>query len=198
MRSGALIACLLPFPAAAQVVCALGSGAASYNAYQDQRPSPDAMQIVGRVFAAAKAVCGPNCPEVVLFRNATAANLMLVADHQRAKIVYAPQVITTVYDRHGDAGPLALMAHVMGHALDDTLGAAWIEKVWTPELRADAWAGCILAKSNLTVAELPAALATMSEYPSPSHPTWNVRLPAIRSGYTHCGGTRDFNRVPVL
>ena len=185
-RCGALIACLLPFTAAAQVVCALGSGAASYNAYMDQRPSADAMQLVGRAYAGAKTICGANCPEVVLFRNSTASNLMLITDHQRAKMVYDPKVIATVYDRHGDAGIVALMSHELGHALDDTLGAAWIEKGWSPELRADAWAGCVLAKANVKAAELPAAFAALSEYPSPAHPAWNVRLPVVRSGYMHC------------
>jgi hypothetical protein len=188
MKTGALIALLLPFTAAAQVVCALGSGAASYNAYMDQRPSADAMQLVGRAYTAAKNICGSNCPEVVLFRNVTASNLMLITDHQRAKIVYDPKIITTVYDRHGDAGIIGLMSHALGHALDDTLGAAWIEKGWNPELRADAWSGCILAKSNLKPTEFAAALAALSDYPSPAHPAWNLRLPPIRSGYTHCGG----------
>jgi hypothetical protein len=186
----ALTACLLPLTAAAQVVCALGTGASSYNAYMDQRPSADAMQLVGRAFAAAKTVCGSNCPEVVLFRNSTASNLMLVTDAARAKIVYAPQVITTLYERHGDAGIVALMSHALGHALDDTLGAAWIEKGWTPEVRADSWAGCILAKSNMSPKEMTNALAALSEYPSPAHPAWNLRLPAIRAGYSRCGGNQ--------
>ena len=33
-----------------------------------------------------------------------------------------------------------------------------------------------------------AALGALAKYPSPKHPAWNARLPAIRSGYTHCGG----------
>jgi hypothetical protein len=31
-------------------------------------------------------------------------------------------------------------------------------------------------------------LAALAEYPSPSHPSWNLRLPTIRTGYTQCGG----------
>jgi hypothetical protein len=80
------------------------------------------------------------------------------------------------------------MAHEIGHALDDALGAVWIEKGWTPELRADSWAGCILAKSNLSPADATAALAALAAHPSPAHPAWNVRLPAIRAGYSRCGG----------
>lgn len=147
------------------------------------------MELVGGTYAAGKSVCGANCPEVVLFRNATAPNVMLVADAGRAKIVYNPAFVTSVYERYGDAGVEAVMAHEIGHALDDALGAAWIQKNWTPELRADSWAGCILAKSNLSSADLTTALAVLAAYPSAAHPAWNVRLPAIRAGYSGCGGT---------
>jgi hypothetical protein len=183
-----LVAGLLPLAAAAQVVCALGPGAAAYKPSEDKHPTPDAMQLVGATYAAGKNVCGTNCPEVILFRNTTASNVMLVADAGRAKIVYNPAFVTSVYDRYGDAGVQAVMAHEIGHALDDALGAAWIEKSWTPELRADSWAGCILAKSNLAPADVTAALAALAAHPSPAHPAWNVRLPAIRAGYSRCGG----------
>ncbi|MBZ5678389.1 MAG: hypothetical protein LAP61_29485 [Acidobacteriia bacterium] len=183
----------LPVTGAAQVVCALGSGASSYKASADQSPSPDAMQLITRTNAAVKAICVSSCPEVVVFRNSTASNLMLIADAGRAKLVYAPQAFAAVHDRHGDAGIVALVAHALGHALDDGLGAAWIDKGWTAELRADAWAGCTLAKSNLGSADLPAALAALADYPSPSHPKWSLRQQAIRSGYTHCGGATPFD-----
>ena len=178
----------LPLAGAAQVICALGSGASSYKASSDQRPSPDALQLVVRANAAAKTICVSNCPEVVVFRNSTASSLMLFSDAGRAKLVYAPRAFAAVHDRYGDAGIVALVAHALGHALDDGIGAAWIEKAWTTEVRADAWAGCTLAKSGLGSADVRAALAAMADYPSPSHPKWNVRLQAIRSGYTHCGG----------
>ena len=183
-----LLACWLPFTGAAQVVCTLGSGGASYKVSSDQSPSPDAMQLIVRTNTAVKTICVSNCPEVVVFRNTTASNLMLIADAGRAKLVYAPQTLASIHDRHGDAGIVALVAHALGHALDDGIGAAWIDKNWTAEVRADAWAGCTLAKSNLGPAETPAALAALSEYPSPAHPKWSVRLQAIRAGYTHCGG----------
>ena len=178
-------ALLMALSANAQVLCTLGSGASTYKQSEDQRPSPDAMDLTNRVNIAAKAVCGNNCPQVVLFRNPTAPNLMLIADAGRAKLVYAPQVFTSIYERHGDAGIVALLAHALGHALDDAIGAAWVDKTWTPELRADAWAGCILAKETV---EIQPALAALSEFPSPAHPHWTVRLSTIRSGYAHCGG----------
>ena len=187
-----VMVCLLPCAAAAQFLCALGSGASAYKTSSDQRPTADALEITARANASAKTVCATNCPQVVLFRNATAPNLMLIPAAGQAKIVYAPQAFTGVYDRYGDPGILALLAHALGHALDDAIGAAWIERGWTPELRADAWAGCILARSNLASTEGQAALGALAEYPSPSHPIWNLRLPVIRSGYSHCGGAAPF------
>jgi len=190
------VACLLPCAAAAQVVCALGAGAGSYDAAKDQRPTADALELVGQTYTPVKGLCGGSCPEVVLFRNATAANLMLIVSAGRAKVVYNPQFFTNVYNRHGDAGIAAVMAHEIGHALDDTLGAAWVDKRWTQELRADGWAGCVLAKNGLTPTHLLSALAALEENPSPAHPAWSLRMPAIRAGYVGCGGGAGAGTAP--
>jgi hypothetical protein len=152
------------------------------------------MQLASRTYEAAKQICGSSCPEAILYRNPTASNLMLVANSGRAKLVYAPNFISGVYDSHGDAGVAAVIAHELGHALDDSLGAAWIDKKWMAELRADAWAGCILAKSDLKPAGLKSALAALEEHPSPAHPAWNIRLQAVRAGYSHCGGADTWVR----
>jgi hypothetical protein len=187
MRLGLLIF-LLPFSAVAQIVCALGPGASSYQPSADQRPASDALELARRVNAAQKTICGSNCPTVALFRNRTAPNAALILNAGQARLAYAPQFFAAVYDGFGDAGLIAVLAHQLGHALDDTMGAAWINSGWTAELRADSWAGCTLARSGLSSSDMHAALAALAKYPSPSHPAWNLRLPAIRSGYTHCGG----------
>jgi hypothetical protein len=188
------ITCLLFFPlsTSAQVICALGPAAASYKASEDQRPTSDAMLMAGRVNAAAKTICGNTCPAVIVLRNSTAANVMLIVDSGQGKLVYSPQFFGVVDKQYGDAGVIAVMAHVLGHALDDTLGAAWIKSGWSPELRADSWAGCVLAKNNLGAPDTSAALSALSalaSYPSPSHPNWTVRTAAIRTGYIQCGGS---------
>jgi hypothetical protein len=63
---------------------------------------------------------------------------------------------------------------------------------WTPELRADAWAGCALARNNLSANDLAEALAAVSKYPpsghAGDHPSWALRAPALRLGFLHCGG----------
>jgi hypothetical protein len=184
-----LLLCWLALHASPQVVCALGPATSAYKASDDQRPTGDAMQLVSRVNAAVKSICASNCPAVAVLRNVTAANAMLVLDSGQAKLVYSPQFFGSVHDGYGDAGIFAVIAHLFGHALDDTLGAAWIQKGWSAELRADSWAGCALAKSDLNATDTAAALGALEKYPAPAHPSWTLRLPAIRAGYTACGGS---------
>src|ERR1700748_3166415 len=73
-----------------EVVCALGLGASGYKADDDQRPTPDAMELAGLVTAAVKSICKDSCPTIALYRNASAANAMLIANAGQAKLVYAP------------------------------------------------------------------------------------------------------------
>jgi len=187
-----LCACLLPCGASAEVLCALGSGAASYDAKADQRPTGDAMQLAGRMNAALSPTCSPKCPQIAIYRNATAANAMLVVTGDQAKFVYAPRFFTAVYDRYGDGAIIALIAHEYGHALAETIAAPWMKSAWTGELRADAWAGCALAKSDLSSNDLTEALTAVSKYPPVAdpgaQPSWSLRLSALRLGYIHCGG----------
>jgi len=140
--------------------------------------------------AALSPTCSPKCPQIAIYRNATAPNAMLVVSADQAKFVYAPQFFTAVYDKYGDGAIIAIIAHEYGHALNEVYPASWMNSSWTPELRADAWAGCALAKSDLSSNELAEALAAVSKYPpSTGVPSaWTARLAALRLGYIHCGG----------
>ena len=178
----------LPFGASAEVICALGSGAASYDAKADQRPTGDAMQLAGRMNAALSPTCSPECPQIAIFRNATAPNAMLVVTADQAKFVYAPKFFAAIYDQYGDGAIIAMIAHEYGHALDEVHPASWMKSEWSPELRADAWAGCALAKSDLSSRDLAEALTAVSKYPPPTDSNWSLRLPVLRLGYIHCGG----------
>jgi hypothetical protein len=135
-----------------------------------------------------KLICGSNCPNIAVYRNATAPNAMLIAEGGIGKLVYSPQFFATVFDSFGDDGILAIIAHEVAHPLDETMGAAWVKDSWPAEVRADSWAGCAIARLGLSPSGLRAALAALAKYPSAAHPGWNVRLPALREGYTHCGG----------
>ena len=181
---------LILWPAGAdQILCSLGPGATAYNAYSDQRPTPDAMELAGKVNAGLGSMCRPNCPTMSLFRNTSAPQIMLVVGSSgQAKIVYRPEFFTSVYETYGDGGVLAILAHEVGHAIDATGTARWIKSTWSPELRADAWTGCALAKVNLKVRELRAAFSALEKYPASSHPAWAARLPVVQTGYHECGG----------
>jgi hypothetical protein len=126
---------------------------------------------------------------IAIFRNQTAPNAMLVATPAGdAKIVYAPKFFTSIYNSAGDGAIIAVIAHELGHALSETAPVAWVKSGWPPELKADAWTGCAIAKSNLQARDLQETLATLAKYPSPAHPAWNTRLPALETGYRQCGG----------
>ncbi len=186
-----LCVCLLPFAAGAEVLCALGSGASSYDAKADRRPTADAMQLAGRMNTALKPMCTPQCPQIAIYRNATAANAMLVVTDDQAKFVYAPQFFAAVYERYGDGAIIAIIAHLYGHALDEVHPASWMKSEETRELRADAWAGCALAKNELSSNDLAEALTAVSKYPpiaQDAPASWAQRLQALRLGYIHCSG----------
>lgn len=146
------------------------------------------MQLAAEVNTALTPICRPNCPQIAIFRNETAPNATLIASNGDAKIVYAPQFFTTLYEAYGDGAILAVIAHELGHALDETAPATWMKRDWPVELRADAWAGCALAKITLSTRGLRETLTALAKYPSPAHPGWIQRLPALRLGYTQCGG----------
>jgi hypothetical protein len=179
---------LLPLTATADVVCALGPNASAYKASSDQGPSADALEMARRVNAALSSTCSPKCPQIAIFRNTTAANAMLIVNTDEAKLVYAPQFFSAIYDKYGDGAIIAIIAHLYGHALDETYPAKWMSSGWSPELRADAWAGCALARIDPGPGDLADALTAVSKYPSAAHPGWPLRLPALRTGYVHCGG----------
>jgi hypothetical protein len=178
-----------------EIVCRLGPADPPYNAYRDEGSSGDALELAGKVNAALATWCRPNCPTISMFRNPTASDLMLIRGDGRVKLVYKPAFFTSVYDRYGDGGILAIMAHEVGHAIDGATPVAWMKTNWTPELRADAWAGCALARMNLSSRTLQAGLNALSKYPSPSHPDWTIRIPVLQAGYTQCGG--DISKLTV-
>ncbi len=144
-----LLALLLPFNAKAEIVCALGSGSAAYKIAEDQRPTGDAMEMARRLNTAMLPICSPKCPQIAIFRNSTAANAMLVVTPDQAKFVYAPQFFQSLYDNYGDGAIIAIIAHEFGHALDE-INPDKFGRGGTPELRADAWAGCTVAKLDLS------------------------------------------------
>jgi hypothetical protein len=180
------IAALLPLRAQAQVLCTLGP-AKPYESLADMPPSPVAQAELKKVKAL---LCPKGCGKVFLFANATTPNAATATDGAGAsKIAYSPSFVSGIHTTYGPIATLGIVAHGLGHHLEATGNRpAWMKASWDSELRADAWAGCAMAKAELTPSRLQAALLALSTYPSEHHPAWNVRRPVITEGYTQCGG----------
>src|SRR5262249_1508649 len=155
-----------------EIVCTLGSHDSQYNAYSDERSSGDALELAGKVNATLVPSCVPNCPRISMFRNPTAANLMLIRDGDQIKLVSKPRFVTSVYERYGDGGIPALIGHEAGHAIDGKARAPWMKSNWNAELRADAWSGCALARMNLSSRSLQLGLKALEKYPPTSNTQW--------------------------
>lgn len=188
MRWLLVILVVAPLAAHGQVLCALGASSSRYDSSKDERPSRDALDLANQVNRALSPKCQPMCPAITIFRNATASNLMLLAVGDQAKLVYSPKFFDVVYGAWGDGAVIALLAHVMGHAIDANTPAPWMKSIPAPELRADAWAGCALGGNRLTTNALGEALTALMKNPSKAHPAWAQRISALRLGYTECGG----------
>ena len=135
-------------------------------------------------------LCPKGCGKVLLFANATSPNAATVTDGAGvSKIAYRPSFVSSLQTNFGPIATLGIFAHGLGHHLDATgTRAAWMKEAWDGELRADAWAGCAMAKAELTPSRLQAVLVAMSTYPSTHHPDWSARRAVITEGYTKCGG----------
>ncbi|HXU05815.1 MAG TPA: hypothetical protein VN903_32905 [Polyangia bacterium] len=177
---------LVPLRAQAQVLCALGP-MTPYDPMADMPPSAGAKADVTKVTAL---LCPKGCGKVLLFANATTPNTATVTDGAGvSKIAYSPSFASSIRSNFGPIATFGIFAHGLGHHLDATgTKPAWMKEAWDAELRADAWAGCAMAKAELTPSRLQAALLAMSTYPSPHHPSWSARRAVITEGFTHCGG----------
>jgi len=180
---------LLATVAEAQLVCSLG-GDTYYNPNSDMKASPDALRIAHNV---ANVLCGGTCG-VALIRNPTAGNVLTFAlPNGAAKVVYNPLFLKSV-ETIGDGAIFGIFAHETGHVVDGRLNVAWMPNSWGRELRADAWAGCALARAALSEEQKTAALRAILRYPSPTHPARDLRVPALDLGYRSCGGTGNLPR----
>jgi hypothetical protein len=161
----------------------------------DQTPSASEVEIAQKIGAAFTPVCAPKCPTVTVLRNSTAPNALTFVASDSMKIVYSPAFFTAITSRYGDDGIVGILAHEYGHLIDAVTVGSWMSISWTPELRADAWAGCALGKLKLNSHRLEQALTAISQYPSASRRKWDLRILPLRTGYSHCGGpVSDFDK----
>jgi hypothetical protein len=180
-------AALLPVSAHAQVLCALGPAQQPYDSMADMPASAAALAEVKKLKSL---LCPKGCGKVFLFANATTPNTATVTDGRGAsKIAYSPGFVSSAQATYGPIATFGIFAHDLGHHLEATGNkTAWMKESWDGELRADAWAGCAMAKAELTPSRLQAVLLTLSVYPSARHPDWSARRAVITEGYKQCGG----------
>ena len=172
-----------------QMMCSLGPmvlGQPGPNPYLDQPPSPRASDELRDIY---DLLCPNGCGNYLLASNPTVPNAMAIATgHGQTKIVYAPQFMNGVVQQFGPAATFGILAHEFGHHIDFHTTPPWMNNAWTLELKADAWAGCALARAGIGTAPIQTALQAIAAYPSPSHPGWPQRQQAVRTGFANCGG----------
>lgn len=177
---------------AENITCLQGIGVAQYNPTQDTPPSQPAIKSLGTVL-------NYLCPEALPFgcgyftlrQNPLAPNIFSErVEEKRSKIIYAQDFLNTVTAQYGDNASLGIFAHHVGHHLDTIANTpTWMDHSLNAELRADTWAGCALAKSQLPKEAVEKNIQVLADYPSPMHPGWGKRVEALTTGYVGCGGS---------
>jgi hypothetical protein len=122
--------------------------AAASGALARPRPSVDRLvaEQLGQVRTGLDPLCEPHCGEVVLESSfATRSAALEHVSHGFSRVLYNHGFISRVARRFGAPAVYAMIAHEYGHHLDDLPGASQ----WTRELRADAMAGCAIARGGV-------------------------------------------------
>jgi hypothetical protein len=183
-----LISMLIDGDARAEsLLCALGSASSEYVPLTDQPASPIATRETKRLFSL---VCPKDCGQIGVFRNATAPNALTVTvGNHMSKIVYNPAFLEGMVKSYGLGASLGILAHEVGHHVDGVAPPPpWMNPDWGTELRADAWAGCELARTGGKPSEIKSALQAIAMSPAPTHPAWSQRAEALQRGFSGCGG----------
>jgi len=172
------------------LMCALGPTSEGYVPLLDMPASGAAAKDVKRLVSA---LCPKGCGQVGVFRNPTSPNALAVSVGSRmSKIAYRAAFLDGAVHTYGGGAALGIFAHEVGHHVDANLPAAeWMAAQWGSELRADAWAGCALARAKGGDGkgnDVKAAIRALATYPSSSHPAWSERAVALQKGYRSCGG----------
>ena len=169
-----------------QVMCSLGPGQSMYNPYFDQLPTRHAANELTRI---SKLLCPRGCGSYMLVSNDTVPNAMAQAiGWGQTKISYASGFMNQIAEQHGLGATFGIMAHEFGHHIDFHTTPPWMNNSWSRELKADAWAGCALARAAVGTEQIQNALQAIAAYPSPSHPGWPQRNQAVQTGFVNCGG----------
>ena len=181
-----LAAGLLASDANAQtmVVCALGSSG-GFNPLMNTPPTAVSLGVAQKVYTL---LCPTGCGSLALYQNATTPNAMtMTMGTGSSQIVYSSMFMNAIADAYGDGAVFGIFAHEIGHHIDlNSSFPAMMSSSCSKELRADAWAGCAMARAKLPATQLKNSLTAIAAYPSPTHPAWPARQQAVDFGYTSC------------
>jgi hypothetical protein len=168
-----------------------------YDPRQDASPSPRA---VAEIQAAYDALC-PNkkCGTGEIYKNPTVGNNALTwvsgirdGENTKAKIVYSAEFLDGLAASYGDGASFGVLAHEVGHHLTAALSKRTpFDKSWDEELRADYLAGCALGRAGRSPVELDAALKALAAVATPTHPSFQSRVPVVHKGYDSCRKVQD-------
>ena len=173
----------------AQPVCSLGPTAVQhYNPYLDQPPSIRALQELKTIHDALCYSAG-GCGNYVLFSNPTAPSILWTPiGPGTSKFAYNPAFLNQLAIQYGHGASFGILAHAFGHHIDFHTSPLWMHDSWSTELRADAWAGCAMAKTGVGTGQIENALVAIAAFPVPGSPGWPQRQLAVRTGFVNCGG----------
>ena len=187
---------------AQDVMCSLSPVAPNYSPLADQpataRAAKDLKTIGGYL-------CPQGCGRVGLFQNGTIPNIVTVnVGSGASRIEYSPAFLDKVRALFGQDARFGILAHEYGHHVDlNGIRATWGDASWGSEQRADAWAGCALAKAGMKTQGLKEALRVVAAgQPTKSEQSWDQRWGALQTGFDVCGavvttGTRTGGVSPL-
>jgi len=186
---GVAVGTLLSYPRAhAQpgIVCSVGPSTGSMNSSLNGTPSETAVRFARQIHSA---LCPTGCGTIVLYRNPQLPNAITYTQGVGVShIVYGADFFNQIATAFSDDGVWGILAHEVGHHVDINFQAGFMNSSWGRELRADAWAGCALARTGRSTRGVERAMSAMMAYPSQSHPGASTRIPALREGFVACGG----------
>jgi len=171
----------------AQLMCSLGnSSGQQYNPDFDVPPNSRALRELRTIY---QALCPTGCGQGFLASNQSVPNaLALAIGNGTTKISYNPDFLNNIRNMYGGGATFGIIAHEFGHHIDFHSTPQWMNNSWSRELKADAWAGCALARVGGNTQQIENALRAIAAYPSSSHPGWRHRHQAIREGFISCSG----------
>lgn len=179
------------------VLCALSPVMPNYSPLADQPPAPRTARDLKKLTTL---MCPKGCGRVSLYQNATVPNAVTVsAGAGVSRIEYSPAFLEKVEEIFGADARLGVIAHELGHHVD-VIGAPapWLDPAWDSELRADAWAGCALAKAGRTTEGLKETLRAVSVQPTAKPDrVWDQRWQALQRGFEGCGASAENGALKV-